>query len=498
MTSIRRNGAYRGDPYLAKSVENIAGLFAPPSGSDAAGWANAAATRANAQRIAELYAGAAGDADRQAVMTGIYTPIQSYRALDMNNATTRRGQDLVASTSRSNNAADNERALEQTRLMEAGLATRNEADNRTKIDTNANTVKGSTIASLFGALNPGQTRPEVPAEIAGTIGLPQISPAQGIAPKMTESEVKGAERTDLRNRGVLTDQMLTDAIMGEKAPVQVVGPNGKPVYATPGGAVGQEAFNAPSSAKASNGQFVLADGSRGAAVQDNASGRWRNAQTGQDLPADAQITNMPTPQGSNADIGVDKSVANNIDKQMLDLAVAKDTAVTLRDMIAKSPAAQGVVGWLRGTAQNVLQTGGELGTYFGGQMAEIDKAIRNGAVDAKLAGAFDPNIPAIDMMANLLAFQYAKTTTGERLSNEMLKNARTALGLDGLDANQANSLARIGQAINRIEAQQGILTRARSGGVASVSGAAPPAPTAAAPAAAPAGRMRFDAEGNPL
>ncbi len=128
-------------------------------------------------------------------------------------------------------------------------------------------------------------------------------------------------------------------------------------------------------------------------------------------------------------------------------------------------------------AQNVIQTGGEVGKFFGGQTAEVAKAIESGAADAGLAGEFDLNIPAIQMMANLLAFQYAKTTTGERLSNEMLKAARAALGLDGLDANQANSLARLNQAIDQIASQEEILKKAKGEGVNALSAAGDPGAT---------------------
>lgn len=461
MASIRRNAGYAGDPYMAKAAENLAGLFAPPSGADASGWANANATREKAARLAELYANPTDpNFDRRNIAVGNYAPTQSFYAQDQNTATTRRGQDVTAHTSVLNNQADNTR---------------------------------SAIVGLYGGnIGQGDVRRAVPAEVAGLVGLPAVDAAAGAPKPLSRDEVVGAAIGQLP---LAQQQGL--ALTGPGT-TNVVGSDGKPVVQSNAAAIGQPAYvNPGAGAKPSNGQFVLQDGQRGAAVQDTATGRWRNAQTGEELPADAQITNLPTPQGSNADIGVGKTTANAIDKQLLDIAVAKDTAVALRDLIVKSPASQGIVGWMRGTAQNLVQTGGELGAFFGGRMADVSEAIKNGTADVGLAGAFDPNIPAIEMMANLLAFQYAKTTTGERLSNEMLKNAKAALGLEGLDANQANSIARINQAISRIEAQQGILSRARTGGAAAVSGAAPPAANAA-PIAAPSGRLRFDANGNPL
>jgi hypothetical protein len=467
MASIRRN-TYKPDPYLAKAAENIAGLFAPPSGTDAAGWANANAKRAEAARIAELYAGAAGDTDRQAVMAGLYNPTQSYYAQNQNNATTIRGQDVTAATSRYNT----------------------DATTGASILNNQNTVKGNTISSLYGALNPGQVRPEVPENVASTIGLPTMAAAQGIPKPLSMDEVRAAALGQLPT---FVQQQF--ALTGPGT--QTVMRDGAPVVESNAGAIGLAPQPDPQKIiKPTNGQFSL-NGRMGPAVQDVATGKWREAQTGAELPADAVISNLPTPQGSNAEVGLGKPAQNDIEKQLIDTAVAKDTAVTLRKLIAESPASQGIVGTLRGTAQNLLQSGGEVGNYFGGRLKAVDDAIKTGAADAGVAGAFDQNIPAIDMLSNLLAFQYAKTTTGERLSNEMLRNAKTALGLDGLDANQANSLARINQAIAAIERQEGILNRARGGGVAAISAPAPAAPVATSVAPA-GGRMRFDANGNPL
>jgi len=468
MASIRRN-TYKPDPYIAKAAENIAGLFAAPSGSDASGWANANATREKAARLAELFANPTDpNFDRRNIAVGNYAPTQSYYAQDQNNATTRRGQDVTANQQRYNT----------------------DVTASTSVLNNQNTVKGSTISSLYGALNPGQVRPEVPLEVAETIGLPAVTPAQGIPKPLTMDEVKAAA---LAQTPLPVQQGLALAGPGLTT---IQTPEG-PVNQSNAGAIGLPAVPDPQKVvRPTNGQYKIGD-RVGPAVQDPASGKWREAQTGAELPSDAVVSNLPTPQGSNDQIGLGKSAANDSEKQLLDIAVAKDTAVKLRDMIASAPASQGIVGALRGTAQNLVQSGSEVGAFFGGRLNDVNKAIQNGAADAGVAGAFDPNIPAIEMMSNLLAFQYAKTTTGERLSNEMLRAAKTALGLDGLDANQANSLARINQAVKAIEAQEGILNRARAGGVAAISAPAPPAPAASPINAAPR-RMRFDANGNPM
>jgi hypothetical protein len=203
---------------------------------------------------------------------------------------------------------------------------------------------------------------------------------------------------------------------------------------------------------------------------------------------------VPKPQGTAADVGLSKPTTTEIEKRLLDAAVAKDTANALLAKVLESPASQGVVGLLRGTAQNLVQAGGEVGAYFGGQVKAVTDQIQQGAADADVGAYFDPNIPAIDMLSNLLAFQYAKMTTGERLSNEMMQQSRRALGLDRLDANQANSVARIREAVKAIGRQEQIMLRAHRGGVNGIleQGGAPEAAPAPTPHAMPsAGTPEF-------
>lgn len=466
------------DPALGEAFNNIASIFAPPSAQDMAGYATANAKKEEAARLSQLFEAAGGDFDRMGMATGQWNPTQSFYAQNQNNATTIRGQDVVANTSITNNTADNARAL----------AT-NAADNERAVATNLTDNRFKLGTQFMTPLGQGQVQPGLPADIAGLFGVPELPRTEGQAKPLSETEVRGGERLDLRESGMLTDDMLLDEIFGSQTPVKTVGPDGGAVFSTPGAAARSNApayIDAGSQAKPTNGMAVLANGQRVPAIQDVTTGVWKHAQTGEVLPPDVQVFDTPSPTGSLEEVGVGKPVANNIDRQLIDVAVAKDTAVTLRDMIAASPASQGAVGWLRGTTQNVVQTGGELGAFFGGQMQEVSDAIASGAADANLAGAFDPSLPAIEMMANLLAFQYAKTTTGERLSNEMLRASRAALGLEGLTANQASSLARIDQAISQMESQEAILRRIRTEGTGGGQSApAPGAPAAITPPAGP-------------
>jgi len=372
---------------------------------------------------------------------GAFTPNQSFYRVDQDNA-----------TSRANNAADNARAIQQTEI--------------------------SSLTDLFNPVSEDAMRPEIPADVAGRLGVNRSLPAvQGNRSPLSETEWSAAQRERLRQDGQLGDSDLLDLILGEKTPVHAVGEDGRPTFMSPGAAVrtGAEPFvNRGAEPKPDVVNYRSPDGRAGTAVYDAELGLV-DTQTRQPLPQGTQ-TFKAQAQGAVDDV-LGQSTQNRIDKQLIDAAVAKDVAVQLRDMIATAPASQGVIGWMRGTAQNVIATGGELGRYFGGNVDAIQKRIANGLEEQDLAGAFDTNIPAIELMANMLAFQYAKLQGADRLSNEMIRSARTALGLEGMTSNQKSSLARLDQAIEMIERQETILSGARRGGVNAVGVTAPPAPT---------------------
>lgn len=429
------------DPAIGAAFENIAQMFAPPGAADLANYSLARERNQRADIVARLAQDPNNSGfDHQAILADLFDPTQSFYKVDLDSADTRRGQDVSAQTSILNNAADNRTSL---------------------------------VSDMFGPLSEDQVRPDLPADIAGTFDLPALPAVQGNPSPLSETEWDAAQKQRLLLEGELTDDDILAAINSDIPVENIVGEGGAPVIMRRADAVGEEPFfNKGAEAKPQNAAAVLPDGRQVPAVQgpDNT---WLHAQTGERLPDDIRIFDMPKAQGTAADVGLSKPTDTYIEKQLIDIAVAKDTAVTLRDLISSSPASQGVVGWLRGTAQNVIATGGELGEFFGGNVADVAADIEAGLADAELAGAFDPNIPAIDMLANLLAFQYAKTTTGERLSNEMLRASRAALGLNGLDANQANSLARLNQAIAQIQAQEDILNGILADGI----GGAPPSNT---------------------
>ena len=180
------------DPALGQAFTNLAQIFAPPSGADLSGYANAAATRADAERRAQLYAQAGmpdfnqSVFDRQAVAAGLYNPTQSYQALDMGDATQRYGYDTAAAA-------------------QANVARIN----------NAGALERQYAAPLI--LDPGQTA-HLPQQMQDNTGLADIIMG-GVQP-LTLSEAQAVDYQNL-------DDAVRNAIVFGSTPVeQIMGTNG--------------------------------------------------------------------------------------------------------------------------------------------------------------------------------------------------------------------------------------------------------------------------------
>lgn len=473
--ATRPNGYYN-DPQLGAAFSNLAAAFAPPSGSDLAGYATASATKEKAQRLAELFSYAKDptydqtQADRMGVLGGLYTPNQSYYSVDRGNAVTMRGQDVTAKSNLDVAGLNNQNEILKTLL--------------TPVSENASRFVPGQVQNQYGL--PAIQSGNVSAAQGETVNTADGRVIAGQAKPLSETEFNAQQLARLLGNGQLTDTMIADNYQGQRTPVEAVGPDGSPIYMSPGAAVSQGAtpYNKPTGATKNAIAVMPGTNLQVPAVQGD-DGRWKHAQTGEDLPADIQIHNLPTPTGNNADLGLSKPVNAYLERSIIDAQSTRNTVDGLLDLVTKSPASQGMVGSLRGTVQNLVQTGGEVGRLFGADMNRVQNEIAAGSVngvkiDPDVAAQFmnfDPNIPAIEMMSNLLAFQYAKTLAGDRISNEMLRNAKAALGLDGWTGNQADTIARLNQVKQQLFAQETLLKQQRGDGSL---GGAPTPPVAAA------------------
>lgn len=191
------------DPAMGQAFESLAGMFAPISGSDLAGYAAADVNRQKAAQeaqrlgLVDMFASGQGG-DNAGIAAGLYTPAQSWGAVQMGDQTTRRGQDIdlqgtiygadrgyAASTE--NNVRDNARARElgllgdQTtrRGQDIGLqGTIYGADRDYQASTENNTrdnetdLRTSAMDNLLTPLDPGQQTRAIPDEVWRALNLP--------------------------------------------------------------------------------------------------------------------------------------------------------------------------------------------------------------------------------------------------------------------------------------------------------------------------------------
>lgn len=279
------------NPAIGRAAEGLASLFAPPSGAEAAGWANANAKNAEARRLADFYAGApemdAAAYDRTGPALGLWTPNQgvgiTMRGQDLDSSDARYGVDVGATTSRTNNAADNTRALREREMQEAGLLERQFAE----------PIKAAPGETVFlpnqtaGATGLGPTLAGTPKPLSESEALAEIImrqpeetqdrfAADRFAP--TESQVQGQERRRLAADGTLDDQALLDTILGERSPVEAIGPDGRPLYMTPGAAVRTGAEPAPSKPLVQVNTAEPADGDLRKKLDESEGKRWSDLQ----------------------------------------------------------------------------------------------------------------------------------------------------------------------------------------------------------------------------
>lgn len=476
----RSNGYYR-DPALAQAFNNISAMFGPPSGADAAGFASAAAKKAEAERLAWLFSNSADPtASARAALTGVQGYGQTPAGFMQSDATTRRGQDVTAATSRANNTADNERALATNR-----------ADNQR-----------ATITSLYGALNPGQVRPAVPEEIAATVGLPALPEVAGTTRPQTLDQWQAQQAEELKRGGAWTPDMTIDVIMGKQTPVEGLDPvTGKPRFMSPGAAVRMGAQPAPDATKAGKLFRGVLPGGQQVPVEQRPDGLY-HAQTGQRLPPEVQLFNVPTPTGTSDQVGL-PTTANNTAANNQAAEVTRGLAVLdlYEELINKNPGAIGLVGAIRGTAQNLVASAGDLAKSFGTRAPQIGDAAA--ALQQGMRGVapdlFDPAIPQAEFLQGTLAYALARTEnpSGE-VSRQAFERALDRVKGGGLLANTEAAKAAIAANRQVLQSQlQSIQTlRGQQPGRTDAGFKAPP-PAPGAQQSAPTERWERDANGIP-
>ncbi|MGO3933456.1 hypothetical protein [Rhodopseudomonas pseudopalustris] len=472
--AIRRNSYYF-DPGLASAFDNLASAFATPSGSDTLGYVRGAAEREKAARLAELFANPTDpNFDRKNIAVGNYAPVQSFYAQDQNNATTRRGQDVSAGAQRDVARINSDGAL--SRLYATPITV---SDGQTVVLPQQTQAATGLPQSLGGNVTVNQGQRAV---------RPDGSVVEGAPKPPTDSEVKAAIIGGLRpneQRAIVMQGVGT---------TNVVGADEKPVVTFTPDAVGKTPYERDT-LPAQTANFKTPDGRTGTAAYDRDTGKWKETQTGAELPPGTQ-TYSANLQGDKQSTGLGASTQNNVDGMLVDLALAQDTSKQLRSIIVTNPGSQGLVGSIRGTVQDVIAAGGEVGKLLDANMKSIKADIAAGNVPPEIVAKFanfDPSIPATNMLETLLTAQVAKVLDPNgRISNDRYQQVARALGNGGLTGNAQRTLATLDALDTVIERRRNIL--APSSPTAARIGQGAPAPTAAPPAAASGApqRLRFN------
>lgn len=402
---------YWNSPELGAAFTNIANMYAPPGAQDLAMYAKAQETRDKNVRLSELWNNPSDpNFDRRGIVAGLYNPNQSYYAVDQANATTQRGQDIAS------------------------------GDSRYASDSKA---KSDMFGTLYQPLNPGQVRPAVPAAEAGQFGLEgALAPAAGAPKPLTESEAKGA----LFNQGAqqFTPEQQLQYALGDQTPVQIVGPDGKAQYATPGSAIGQQAYNNPGAqAKPQTANYNAPNGQAGTAVFDAQRGAWVDTQTGEPIPAGA-TTFSATAQGTKSDLGLTTSNATDLNRLKQTITQSNLLVDDLESKINSKVGAAGLPGFIKRVTQDVGQVAKELSSNFADNEIVSMSDLTNIAHNLGGDGTYDPVYQEIRTGMLQLAYLNAQRDNprGE-VSRFALERQIDALG-QGLFGNDQSTLAALG------------------------------------------------------
>lgn len=446
--AVRKNGYYA-DPALGTAFDNLASAFATPSGTDIHGYANAAATREKAARLADLYAYAKDPgykqelADRMGVAAGNYAPSQSYYAVDENNDTTLKTNADTNKTTLAKAFMDN-KAMEDRQALNPIILKQGE--------TSTQPLRLQQLAGLPPTLSGAFAT--APGE---TITKDGVMVAAGTPKPLTHSEmlakITGEQPKDDQRAVALQGVGISPIVGKDGEPVNVLTPN----------AVGSKPY-IDDKRQPQIANFKTPDGRVGTASLDKETGVWRETQGDkQPLPPGTQ-TYTANLQGGKDETGLGSTAKNNIDQQLVDLTLAGSTSKQLRDIVSKNPAVQGLAGHIRGTVQDVVQAGGEVGQLFNVNMEKMKSDIAAGRVDPEVVKKFnfDPNIPATAMLETMLTAQVAKILDPNgRISNDRYEQVSKALGAGGWTGNTAKTLATLDQLDKVIADRRGILSPVR-------------------------------------
>lgn len=410
-------GRYFNNPSFVSSVSQLAEAFAPPSVQDEYAYARANNERAKGERLSSLWAAAGDDFDKRSIVADLYNPDQSFYAVNTADATTRRGQDIDAETSIANNAADNERAIEEAKLTALiGL--------------------GDTV------LKHGEAMPGLPPEVAEALGVPQFPSQSGEAlgapaPLPSEDEVEARLLEEAIAAGLFGPEDIVNERQSDVPVETVVTPDG-PRFTSRADAVGQEPyFNSGAEAKPQLESYRTPDGQTGSAIFDPVLKKWTDTQTGEVLPAGTVTGKISDTAESFGATTANVTKGNQI---VAESDYGLERVGQFRALLNENPGIMGIPGSIRGFAQDLVTAADEMGAAFG----TIDSIEEVRALAARVSNSSEYNPAFAQAAAYALEMAYLQAKAQDPGGEVNVRELERLLGLyDGGIAGNPKVLANL-------------------------------------------------------
>jgi hypothetical protein len=334
--------------------------------------------------------------------------------------------------------------------------------------------------------------------------LPDGRVLDGQAKPMSSDEVVAAVVQDQLAKGGVTPQ----AVMGPKlgTPTQVQTEQG-PRFSTPGEAMLNGATPVPtqSTGVRKDAMAVLPDGRRAPVTRAPDGLQWQMAD-GSPVPPDAVVSNMPSPQGSNEQLGLG-TTANKTRAQAIrgTVANADRLIADIDETIRTNPASAGLAANVISFGQDVGQVFREFGEKFSNPNAPVSAQDLFALTQRIAPGDYNPVYRRVKAQLLELAYTNARLNnpSGE-VSRFALEREIEALGLGSVGNDKAvlavldASRSRLRRSLNEADVLEGRTPAPTTNSLYSPNNqtVAPPPQAGAAAPAAPRGRVRFDENGN--
>ncbi len=285
---------------------------------------------------------------------------ERYKA-DATSAAARYGSDRVYEASTSNNVRDNARAIEDRRMQEESALVRQMAGPIKLAQGERAYLPSQTAAAtgLPGQLD-GAAKPLSSDEVfAATLDAMPSADKQRITQNKfapTETQVQGRALQQRFDNNDITPQMQVERYQGQETPVEVIGPDGKPAYMSPGAAValGAQPYKTPSAASKPELQnWIGPNGSGGGtAIYDAASGQWQDTTTRRPLPAGSRTYTGQLQGGADA-TGLGPTTSNATEATRLESSLDQAQALVggIRSILSQNKNVAGVPGRLKASCK---------------------------------------------------------------------------------------------------------------------------------------------------